>query len=210
MAAKWGKKGKKVNVGGARAGTEDKPARISNKLEHVLVAESKPVPNQRLKATGRRVVHHRRFKPATIAFVAIVVLASVAVYLTRPKEGPVGVPPGPKCSYAVLEKAKPALDVTKVAELEPQAQAIEQIAGYDQDVNCLYVVLTYYINTSDAPKARELYNKLAAAYNPNEGYETVIRDVTKTPEELGPTITFLENQAKQQNFDAAGGMEGVR
>jgi hypothetical protein len=195
MAAKWGKKGKGASGGSAHTSTDDKPARISNKLEHVLVAESKVPSGQRFKAAARKVTRHRRFKPALIALIGVVVVSSIAVYFGREKEAPVATPAGPKCSYAVLEKAKPALEVTKVAELEPEAQAIERIAGYDQDANCLYVVLTYYINISDGPKARELYDKLAAVYNPNEGYETVIRDVTKSPEELRPTVEFVEKEA---------------
>jgi hypothetical protein len=194
MAAKWGKQGRRTTGGSTRA-SADEPARISNKLDRVLVAESKPQPGLRLKAAVRKVRSHRRFKPAAIAFVVIVAVCTVIAYVASRQKTPAVVSDGPRCSYAVLEKAKPALDVNKVAELEPQAKAIEQIDGYDTDVNCLYVVLTYYINTSDGIKARELYNKLVAVYDPAEGYETVIRDVTKTQEELKGEVEFVEKEA---------------
>ncbi|HTE22434.1 MAG TPA: hypothetical protein VK674_05340 [Candidatus Limnocylindria bacterium] len=192
MAAKWRKKSKEVVGGSAPA---DKPARISNKLEHVLVAESKQQPRQRAKTLARRIVRHKRFKPAVIALVVIVALGSFAAYMGRDKKAPVVAPEGPKCTYRMLEKARLSLDASKVAKLEPAVGEIEQIPGYDQDPNCLFVVLTYYINISDAAKARELLNKLEKVYTPSEGYETVIVEQAKTPKELRPMVKFLEEEA---------------
>jgi hypothetical protein len=208
MPGKWGKKSKEV-VGGSSPVKEDKPERISNKLEHVLVAESKQRPAQQLK---RLAVSNKRYlRVVGITVLGLTVLTAGALYLGRDKSKAPAASSGPKCTYQMLEAAKPNFVETKLAQLEPQAKEVEKIAGYDQDVNCLYVVLTYYIYLGEAQKSRELYTKLANSYKPGEGYETIIADVAKPPEQLEPTITFLENQSKKyQKLDAAGGMEGVR
>jgi hypothetical protein len=206
MSVKWGKKRKEEGGVSAQSGA-DKPARTSNRLDHVLVKEDNTRPPGRLKALLYAVVKHPRFKPVAAILLVALVITNVLFFLVLDR-GP-GISDGPKCSQAMLEKAKPAFDTAKVVELEPQAQEIEKIAGYDQDVNCLYVVLTYYINTSDGTKARQLHTTLKEVYDPNKGYQTVLWDVAQTPEELEPTVAFLENQAKNQDIDAAGGMKGV-
>lgn len=193
MVAKWGKRGKEV-IGGSAQAPASKSERISNKLEHTLIAENKIQRGRRLKQIWKRVRSHRRFKPAAIAFVVVVVLASLVVYFFGRKESPAVVDDGPKCTYRMLEAAKPNLSPKNVVKLEKQVREIEAIPGYDTDVNCLYVSLTYYINTSDAGKARELYDKLAAVYDTLEGYETVISDVALPLERLKSEVKFLEEQ----------------
>lgn len=195
------RRGKKKEIVGSSIHIEaEKSERISNRLEHVMVKEdsSKPKPlTHRIKSRAARISQHKRFKPAVAALVAVVLLASLALIFARDDEPQVAVKEGPKCSYAVLEKSKPLLDPKKISELHAVVDEIEAIPGYDQDANCLYVTLTYYINTSDAVKSREVYDKLANVYDPQEGYETIIVDTAQKPEELKPTVEFLEEQAKQ-------------
>lgn len=204
MAAKWGKKNKEV-VGGVSPPATSESERISNKLDRTLVAESKISKKQQLKARAKKITTHRRFKPAVIALVAIVVLSSLAVYFGREDEQPVA-DTGPKCTYQMLEAAKPNIKSTKIntEKLEPQVAEIEQIPGYDTDPNCLYVTTTYYISISDAQKARENYDKLAVVYDKSEGFETVISDVTLSPEELKGSVEFLENQKSEVEQNALG------
>jgi hypothetical protein len=205
MAAKWGKKGKEAVGSSVAAGTA-KPERISNTLGKVLVAESAaPSRKQRIKKLLRQIKGHRRFKPIAVAVLVLVIFAGVVAYLGRDKEQPIAIPEGPKCSYSVLEKAKPNFDPKNVAKLEPQIHEIEKIPGYDEDPNCLYVSLTYYINISDAAKSREVYDKLTKVYVPSEGYETVIVDVAKKPDVLKPNVEFLEQEtARYENIGPDG------
>jgi len=192
MAAKWQKKSKEV-VGGVTPA--DKPARISNKLEHVLVAESKRQPKDYLGYLKKLTRDKRRIKVAGATLLGLVILTAAAMYFGRKEPMPVVISDGPKCSYAVLEKSRPLLDPRKLAELQPVVVQIEQIPGYGQDANCLFVVATYYINAGDGTKAQDALTKLEKAYNPTEGYETVIVEFAKTPKELRPTVDFLVKQA---------------
>lgn len=204
MAAKWGKRGKEIVGGAVKAGVGE-PKRITNKLEHTLVAESKTKRGLRARQVWRRIQSHRRFKPAAVALVVLVALGVVAGFLTPDKKAPPVVEEGPKCTYASLEKIKPNLDPRNVRKLEPQVREVESISDYDQDVNCLFVVLTFYIHLGDPVKARENFDKLEKVYSPGEGFETVISEYTKTPEELKRSVEFLEKQAatyKDYNFGA--------
>jgi protein involved in ribonucleotide reduction len=199
MALKRGKTGKEVigsEVASVKAAKPEE--RIANTLPHVLVVEDRPVSAfARFKKRAKEFLNNKRHrKVAAIAAAGFVVILVLAIFLLADEPEPV-VDNGPKCTYAMLEKAKPNLGATKVAKLEPQVKEIEQISGYDQDVNCLYVLLTYSINTGDAARARELYDKLDKVYVTGEGYETVIVDVAKKPSALKPDVEALEQQAKQ-------------
>jgi len=96
----------------------------------------------------------------------------------------------------ILNKATPVLVPSKVAELQPIAEKIMTLQGYDRDPNCLGVVTTYYINLSDAAKARENYEKLIKVYPTAKGYNEALGGKVATPTELKPTIEFLEARAK--------------
>ena len=83
----------------------------------------------------------------------------------------------------------------KLAAVVPQ---IKQQLGYDSDADCLYVLTTYYINISDNKNTKLYYDKLAAVYDPAKGYKNAqLRRVAQTPASLKPTVTFIENQAKE-------------
>jgi hypothetical protein len=197
MARKWGRKKDKPEESGqpsADAGLN----RPGYKIDHVVVStgKSKTKPKFDLSKFSKR----QKITAAALAVVILGAIAGAALYITRDKPAP-PIAPGPKCTYRMLEAAKPNFDPTKVMDLEKQVKEIEAIPGYDADTNCLYVALTYYINLSDPKKSRELYDKLEKTYNPLEGYETIIVDVAQKPEQLKPIVEFLEQQAEmiQQN-----------
>jgi hypothetical protein len=197
MAAKW-EKSKKEVVGGATPPASSEPERITNKLEHTLVAESKYDRKQVWKTRAKKVTSHKRFKPAVIVLVVLVVAASLLAFLAREGEEPVA-DTGPKCNYQVLEATKPNLNPQKVnvKKLKPQVAEIEQIPGYDTDVNCLYVTAMFYIYTSDVEPARRDYDKLAAIYDAGEGYARPIDSDGLPPERLKSEVEFLEKQAEK-------------
>lgn len=210
MAAKWGKKNKEI-VGGASAPVAE-PERISNKLEHVLVAESKVSSSQQAKLRAKslwgRAKNHRRFKPALIVFLVITIVAVTLVVLARPEKPTPVAKDGPKCTYQTLEKAKPNLSYKKIQKLQPSVAEIEGIQGYDTDPNCLGVVTTYYVLIGDSAKARQAYDKLQAVYDPTEGYATVLAGAVNKPEVLKTRVELLEQQAKLYQQDSKGPFSG--
>jgi hypothetical protein len=208
MAFKRGRKSGEVIDGDVHIGN-DTQERISHKLEHVLVVEDKPQPKiKQYQKRLKQLADNKKYrKIAGLTVAGLVVLSALALYFGRNNKQPVAIPEGPKCGYQMLQKAKPNLDPKKVnvAKLEPQVQEIEQIPGYDQDPNCLFVALTYYIHISNAEKAKELFGKLERTYDPAEGYETVIVDVAQSPKELKPTVEFLQEQTKEFHGSFSGG-----
>ncbi|MGH9857603.1 MAG: hypothetical protein ACRD4B_07155 [Acidobacteriota bacterium] len=202
MARKWGRKQKEKTGEDSPKSFDAGINRPGYKIDHVVVSAGKL--KRPRKFDWGKLSQKQKVAVVASAVVVLGALAGLALYLTRDKPAP-PVAPGPKCTYRMLEAAKPNFDAKKVAELEPQVKEIEAIPGYDQDANCLYVALTYYINISDAAKARELFGKLEKAYNPQEGYETVIVDAARTPKELVPTVEFLEKEAvRYQNIGPDG------
>jgi|GEM_PF-1678865 len=105
-------------------------------------------------------------------------------------------------SCSVLKEAKPLLDPKKVQELSKVVARIQEVSGYKQDPDLLYVVLTYYINLSDAANARKYYDLLAEVYQPGVGYDPILGSQTLKPEELKVTVMFLEqqNESLKANF----------
>jgi tetratricopeptide (TPR) repeat protein len=78
MSAKWAKKGKEVDVGSAPV-SADKPERISNKLDHVLVAQSKRGPIFSLSRLRR----HKRAVIVVLVLALALLLIVGGTYIAR-------------------------------------------------------------------------------------------------------------------------------
>lgn len=153
-----------------------------------------------LKASGRKKI---------IIFLAVLtVLAGAGVFawksgyfLTDKTEQEVQIKPDCSKDSAseyciVLKEAVELLDPSKVKELSVVVEKIKKLEGYDKDSNYLYVILTYYINLSDAENARITYDLLINVFNSESGYDPIVTDA-KIPEDLEPIVVFLEKTSEE-------------
>lgn len=103
------------------------------------------------------------------------------------------------CPDEFLSQAGPYLssrDHANREKLRPIALKIEQTQGYDKNPNCLYVVLTYYMQYGDAEKSRTHLDKLEKVYDTEAGFSQLLGP-TKTIEELRKFNDFLQRRAEQ-------------
>lgn len=103
------------------------------------------------------------------------------------------------CPDEVLREASPYLSRhvhDNVEKLKPIAVKIEQIPGYDRNPNCVYVVLTRYMNDGDSSKARSHLDKLEKVYDTKSGFSYLLGP-TKTMEELRKYVDFLQHRDEQ-------------
>lgn len=173
---------------------ESGQTKTSARIDHAFVSsgDAPPAP----KASKRRkavywIKHHKR----ELLIGAAVVMVSVAAFIVF-WPGPASEPAAKGCSRELVREARSALMPSEVDRLQPVAQQMEASDGYDNDPNCVYVVLTYYINVSDGEKATQLYNRLVQVYNPDEGYDESIASRAQSPEEVRSTVEFLQSTAE--------------
>jgi hypothetical protein len=194
MPGTWRKKTRR-SKGGEKPHAE-KIERTSAKLDHVLVSGGGTVP-RKFNVPGAV----RKQKKVLLGSVVLLLVAgAVAIYFAgREPEKPIVY----GCPTSVLQKASAKLDPTKVEELEPIVHEIKHLPKYDQDANCLYVLITYYINISDASAAADTLAKLKLVYDPTKGYDPrLTRSRDQSPEHLQPIVDFLQQQAaRYQNVD---------
>src|SRR5690349_12320570 len=74
------------------------------------------------------------------------------------------------CNSDILAEASNLLATTRTSDLKPVAENIQKIEGYEKDPNCLNVVITYYINTSDYASAQAALDKLEGIYDKSKGF----------------------------------------
>jgi hypothetical protein len=195
MARKWArKKGTRKPAEHASAEADVKQPGLH--IDHAFASSGKT----ERKFNWRRYTKDKRVVGG--AAVLVVIIVGLGLYFGWP-EPKVVVPDG--CSSQLLGRAAVVLDPTKVGELEPITDEIRQAPKYDQDPNCLYVLVTYYINTSDGTLAKEANNKLEKVYNPEKGYDEAIARDAKSPQALRPSVDFLVKQASRyQNVGPDG------
>lgn len=82
-------------------------------------------------------------------------------------------------------------------KLQVIAEKIEKTAGFDKEVNCLHIVLSYYVNIGWTEKAREYLDKLEKIYADSNGFSVRLGSQAKTIEDFGRDVKLLEKLSKQ-------------
>jgi hypothetical protein len=77
---------------------------------------------------------------------------------------------GHVCSEQTLKLASRYLSPSNVAKLKEVVNNIQKTPNYQQDPNCLYPVVAYYINISDSHNGSMYLNKLEKVYKPSQGF----------------------------------------
>jgi hypothetical protein len=169
------------------------------KAEIVALSESSG------KAAGKKATRHRMPNKKTAAIglilIAIVVSGVIVVAANRETKPAVNIR---GCSSSLNRQAATVLLPERLEQLDQIVDKIVKLPGYEQDPNCLYIVLTFHINASDAAGSQHYLSKLEKVYNPRVGYDQALEAAqAKTPAELQPTVDFLQQQG-QQKFSPTG------
>jgi len=140
-------------------------------------------------------------KNLVLGFVGVLVIAALAWgywnYLR-----PVSVSSG--CSPAVLQEASTLLNPEQVTQLEVTARKIQTLRGYEKDVNCLYVVTTYYINKGDLDNSQLYLGKLNDVYDSGKGFSSNLNIENRDKKFLTDNVQFLKDYAQQTSKNARG------
>lgn len=152
------------------------------------------------KVTGFR-IPNKKALAIGLGLIAIVIAGIIAVTTSREVK-PAVTTRG--CSSSLNRQAATVLAPERLEQLDPIVDKIVKIPGYEKDANCLYIVLAFYINSSNASNSQRYLSKLERVYNPKVGYDPALEAAqAKTPAELQPTVDFLQQQT-QQKFSPTG------
>lgn len=154
----------------------------------------------------RDLVKRHKKLSLSVMIVAIAAIGAVVYLIQRPGE-PVKMR-AQSCSDQTLRDARGAFNAAQVDQLSKTVGHIEKNVEYKDDPNCLYVLVTYYINISDSEKAAAHYAQLEKAYDPETGYSSVIADVARKPGQLKPTVDLLKETADDFHGSFGGTGEG--
>ncbi len=69
-----------------------------------------------------------------------------------------------------LPKGQGSLSYTQNDTLKMTVDKMRSVKNYDKNPDCLNVITTYYINTSDYQNAKLYMDKLEKVYNPHNGF----------------------------------------
>lgn len=126
-------------------------------------------------------------------------------YDLRNREEP--LQPASRCSLTLLSEARPVIASQNVDDLQRVATKVENIADYNQDINCLYVTLSYYLAAGDSVRARQEFDDLEGLYN-DRGFAANLGENIQSIDSLRQNVEFLEVQQKDiQQRSYLGGSE---
>lgn len=129
-------------------------------------------------------------------FAACLIAAVVLVFVLASKQTSKQAQ-GSVCSKETVEQAVSVIHPSRVADLKVLASKIMKNKNYEQDVDCLYIVLNYHINNADAGKARATLAKFEKVYNSDKGISPFFNAPTFNINDLRNNIAFLEKQTAE-------------
>lgn len=110
-----------------------------------------------------------------------------------------------KSTQYILKEASPLLSPTvEVTKLQSLVSKIQQISNYQKDPNCLYPIVLYYINTSNAKESSFYLNEFLNAYGPGHGFSPLLGPVYPTST-LKADVAAIQQNAKNGQEDSAFG-----
>jgi hypothetical protein len=138
-----------------------------------------------------------------IAFTLSVTLISVIIFMNNDES----VQNNQVCSDTLLERAKPAINPTKVDKttIFPIVKEIENLPNYRADVNCMYILVTYYSTSGFAEISKQLLDELKNIYDVNAGYSPIISEVAWTPDKFDNLVESLSKRNNQYTPDVGSG-----
>lgn len=143
----------------------------------------------------RLIAQHRQLALGIAVGVALIGLGWLVYVVVD--DPPANVAEVVVCNDELLTEAAGVLEASKYMELRTVVDKIQALPSYEEDPNCLNVVVTYYINTSDYTQAKSYMDKLEAAYRASRGFSPLLGDQAKTIETLRADVEFLEKLEEQ-------------
>jgi hypothetical protein len=92
----------------------------------------------------------------------------------------------------IISVASLSMATDKVAQLKPTVDKIQTLKNYENDPNCLAILITYNINISSAAEARKYYNGLTALNVTRQDYDVRLSTYMKSTDQLKQIVEMLE------------------
>ena len=103
-----------------------------------------------------------------------------------------------QCQQPILDQAVSNFKPFNISQLNIVIGSVKKISNYQNDPNCLYVLTTAYIYTSDSINAQNYLNKFNTVYNVNHPlYPKLIAFATVNT--MRNNVATLVTQSKQLN-----------
>jgi len=112
------------------------------------------------KVTAVTVSPHKKIE-LTVGVLAVVVIMGIGIWGWH-HHTQTTIVDNRACPAPVLQQASADFDQSKIEQLQQLTNRIKVTPGNDKDVNCLYIVATYYTNISDSSSAQANLNRLEA------------------------------------------------
>jgi cytoskeletal protein RodZ len=125
----------------------------SKKLSKLAVATDVHAATKTARPNGHK-------KSLVIVLLCVFVVASGVLLLQRSNRQTTAPEETTTDVTVLVGQAKEKLATNSSEEMESYVNEIVATKGYDANQDALYVVVVYYIKTSNAPKAREYLDKL--------------------------------------------------
>jgi hypothetical protein len=115
---------------------------------------------------------------------------------------------GVVCSDAVLKQAALAFNANKTADEKKVAAQVLTLENYNQDPNCMYILVNYNINIGDAQTAGSYLTQLEKVYKPAQGFSVYFAGAYgRSYETLKDLVANLQKQQQDLKNGKGGGVQ---
>jgi hypothetical protein len=172
----------------------------TSKVEIATVHEIKPQESSKSNETPKSKDSKVNKLIMLVVAVLIIGIASITWHNHQKKITKVNNP----CSDALLKEAAANFDGKKLAALEKIVAQIKSIPNYQRDPNCMYVLTSYYITSSDPANASKSFGLLKQDYKPTPGFSPILQTNSTTMSTLESEIIALEGNQTGTTNNAYG------
>jgi hypothetical protein len=177
---------------------------------NVISADQIPTRPKKPEGTKRITSHITKGKPPRrrlvrlmLIVVGLCLVAGLIFYVTH-RQAPTTCSQKRQCA-ALLKEGIKSLDPKKAKDLDKTVAKIKKYPDYQHEPSLLFIMVTYYINRTDATNARTYLTMLANSYDQQKGYDKLLAAKGINAQEpilLAQTVKSLEEQQKslQSNF----------
>ena len=135
----------------------------------------------------RNILHKREWFFGLVVVFVLAIIASQVVSLHNSKT---------KCGKSILQEAATSMNSISHLGLQQTAIKIQKIKNYQQDANCLYPVVTYYIDIGDPTNARIYLTDLEKAFDRKKSFSPYLGSKLKDITTIEGDVAFLQNHQK--------------
>lgn len=149
--------------------------------------------------------YKKLIKVVIIALVALLLigLGYLSFRFYRDRFGATG------CTDQILEQAAPVLVPGSRESLRVIVDELNKNPRFEQNPNCVYIALTYYINIGDLENAQKYFDILQRVHDPSKEFNPKLGNNIMSVDDLKKRIEFLEilREEIKQNSKSFNGFE---